>query len=159
MSTEEGALTTGVVHQASTPILESGTNLSENGVLLTVPVGWYAQQGNEASARRWTLHHRETRLIVEFWLYPRTVEVEPRPHGGCAWDFVDGGAYATFPNLGAASVATCLPDRASEDTVQAWFVFVGKFQWHIEARFAAGSLIGARPALEAMLGSLALDEN
>jgi hypothetical protein len=150
---------TGIASQASAPILDSGGTLSEEGVLLTIPAGWYAQQGNEASARRWTLHHRDTRLIVEFWRYPRTAEVEPRPNGGCAWDFVDGGAYATLPNLGAASVGTCLPENASSETVQAWFVFVGDFQWHIEARFQSGSLIAARPALEAMLRTVALADD
>jgi hypothetical protein len=144
---------------ASTPLLEAGERVVESGLVVPVPAGWYGQRGSEASARRLTLHHRETRLIVEFWRYPRTAEAEPRPHGGCDWAFVDGGAYATLPILGAASVATCLPERASDPTVQAWFVFVGPYQWHIEARFKPGSLISARPALEAMLGLIGLDED
>ena len=148
-----------VVIDASTPILEAGASVVEAGLVVPIPEGWYGQQGNEASARRLTLHHRDTRLSVEFWRYPRTVEVEPRPHGGCEWAFVDGGAYATLPSLGAASVATCLPEQASAKTLQAWFVFVGDYQWHIEARFNAGSLISARPALETMLGMIALEED
>ena len=156
---EQGTQKSAGVLDVSAPILETGASLEESGLVLAIPDGWYGQRGGEASARRWTLHHRDSRLGVEFWRYPRTAVVEPRPLGGCEWAFVDGGAYATLPNLGAASVATCLPEQASSHTLQAWFVFVGEYQWHIEARFSPGSLISARPALEAMLGGIALGDD
>jgi hypothetical protein len=140
-------------------LLNSGDAVQESGLALEIPPDWYGQMGGASSARWLSLHHKGSRVTVEFWKYPRSETVEPRPQGGCEWTFVDGGAYANISQLGAASVATCVPEIASEPARQSWIVLVGDVQWHIEARFLAGTLISARGPVEALLADIKATED
>ena len=116
-------------------VREPGALLTYSGVEIPVLPGWTAQEGAPGSARLASMVHAETGLLMEYWRYPRSTAVEPRPQAGCEWSFVDGGAYRNIANLGAASVGTCVPDDASKPTRQVWIVLMGEYQWHVEARF------------------------
>lgn len=117
--------------------------------------GWTSISPGTAPGERVAFEDPVTGSVVRVRVRSEAT-VGPLPRADCDWAFTDSARYRVLPLNRPVTVATCTPHALDGPRLLGWYVGDGALAWTIEAAVPSGALLHARPAIEAMLGSVRL---